>query len=65
MANTKTVSDNKKARFNYEIIENMSGQITGKEIFICAPPAMIRSLKKQFISKGVNKKLIHSEEFSL
>ena len=39
--------------------------IENKDIYICAPPAMIKSFKQQFSTMGVSDKLIHSEEFSL
>lgn len=46
-------------------IENRVGKLTDQEILICAPPLMITALKEQLATKGVNKKLIHSEEFNL
>ncbi|MFA6422028.1 MAG: ferredoxin reductase family protein [Candidatus Buchananbacteria bacterium] len=49
---------------NADIIKKMSVDLIDKDLFICAPPPMIRSLKKQFIAKGVNKKFIYSEEFN-
>jgi predicted ferric reductase len=50
---------------NAEIVKSKSQNLLGKEIFICGPPAMMRSFKKQLINLGVDKSHIHSEEFSL
>jgi|SRR3989339_441351 len=48
-----------------EKIAKMSGGISEREFFICAPPAMITALRKQLTQHGIDKKLIHSEEFNL
>lgn len=52
-------------RINADIIQKNSGSLQNKSIFLCAPPAMIRSLKAQLLEKGISSKMIHSEEFSL
>ncbi len=54
----------KEGYINAEIIQEKSGTFNDKDIFICAPPLMIKVLKAQFIAKGVNKKNLHSEEFN-
>jgi len=46
-------------------IEKLSGGLRDKDIFLCAPPVMMRSLKKQLSAKGVSLDLLHSEEFEL
>ena len=46
-----------------DILKNT--EIKNKEIFICGPKKMMFNLKKQFLSKGVDKKKIHAEEFGL
>ncbi|HRY63142.1 MAG TPA: ferric reductase-like transmembrane domain-containing protein [Patescibacteria group bacterium] len=48
-----------------EMIKSKSQNFIAKEIFICGPPPMMRSLKKQFINLGVSSHNIHTEEFSL
>ena len=48
-----------------EEIEKLSGGLRDKDIFFCAPPVMMRSLKKQLSAKGVSGDLMHSEEFEL
>lgn len=50
---------------NADIVKNKSTGLLDKEIFICAPPMMIHSLRKQLISLGVKNTNIHSEEFKL
>lgn len=49
---------------NAEVIRDNSGPLENKDIFICAPPAMIQTLREQFKSINIDKKLIHSEEFN-
>ncbi len=52
-------------RIDAEAIKKTSGRLSSNnDIFICAPPAMIKALKEQFAAKGISKKLIHSEEFN-
>lgn len=48
-----------------EKIKNRSGYLSGKDIFLCGPPAMMKVLKKQFMDLGIAKNNIYSEEFSL
>ncbi len=56
---------NKEGFINAEKVKDISGMdLKESDIFICAPPAMIKSLKKQFLSVGVNKNSIISEEFN-
>jgi predicted ferric reductase len=52
-------------RITAEIIRNVSGDVMSKEIFICGPPPMMKSLRKQFTQLGVHNNQIHSEEFEL
>jgi len=50
---------------NAEAIKKTSGRLSSNnDIFICAPPAMIKALKEQFVAKGISKKRLHSEEFN-
>jgi len=50
---------------NADIINQKSGTIEDKSIFICSPVFMIKALKKQFSLKGIPGSSIYSEEFSL
>jgi predicted ferric reductase len=52
-------------RITAEIIRNVSDDVMSKEIFICGPPPMMKSLRKQFTQLGVHNNQIHSEEFEL
>ncbi len=53
----------KSGRITAEVVEKLSGTLSGKDIFLCGPPAMMRALKKDFINLGVDKIRIHNEEF--
>lgn len=44
-------------------IQRLSGQLTNKEIFICGPPDMMKSLRTQLRELGVPNGKIHTEEF--
>ncbi len=48
-----------------EMVAKTSGNIRTKDIYICGPPAMMKSLRSQFRAKGVPGKNIHSEEFAM
>jgi len=55
----------KQGFINAEFIQKISGDLFRKEIFLCGPPAMMKSLKEQFLKLKVSRKNIHSEEFQL
>lgn len=44
-------------------IEGVSRDLPEKDILMCGPPAMMQSLRAQFVAKGVPDHQIHSEEF--
>ena len=50
---------------NSKIVKEKSRGLEEKEIFVCAPPPMIVSLRRQFLASGVEKNIFHSEEFNL
>lgn len=50
---------------NSEYIQKIVPDYTSRLIFICGPPVMMKSLKQQFITAGVPKQNIISEEFSI
>lgn len=54
-----------QGRLTAESIQKISGELSGKDIFICGPPPMMQSLKKQLLLLHVPKKNIHTEEFSI
>ena len=44
-------------------VQRMLGPLKSKEVFLCGPPAMVDSLRHQFLEHGVPARLIHFEEF--
>jgi predicted ferric reductase len=52
-------------RITAELIKESVKNLDGKIIFLCGPKAMIKSLGQQFISLGVGRENIVSEEFDL
>ncbi len=46
-------------------VSDMCGGFEGKEIFICGPPAMMKSLRAQLREMKVPNRKIHSEEFTM
>lgn len=44
-------------------IEAVSRNLPEKDVLICGPPAMMRSLRAQLVAKGVPDRRIHMEEF--
>ncbi len=59
------VADQQQGFLDANYIEKTSGGLQGKDIFICGPPPMMLSLRKQFKSKGVPGTSLHSEEFAM
>jgi predicted ferric reductase len=58
------VSD-KHGRLTIDTVEYYSGNLVGKEIFICGPPGMMKGLRSQLKSKGVPPSVVHTEEFEM
>ena len=48
-----------------DFIEKQVGGLMDKEIFICGPPVMMKSLRRQMRAKGIKNSTIHSEEFTM
>ncbi len=42
---------------------HIEGGFSGKEIFLCGPPAMMKAMRGQIRDKGIPNRKIHSEEF--
>lgn len=59
------IAEEKKDFLSVRYIADEVGDLSGKEIFICGPPPMMKSLKAQFKSQGVSAIRIHSEEFAM
>lgn len=54
-----------RGRLTSKAIAEIDSEILKKDIFICGPPPMMKSLIDQFIKQGVKKSHLHSEEFSM
>jgi predicted ferric reductase len=60
------ITDEQDGKFlDSDFIEKAVDGFTGKEIFLCGPPPMMKSMKSQLHDKGVKKSKIHSEEFAM
>lgn len=59
------VSDEKKAFLDANFIAEAAGGLDNKEIFLCGPPPMMKSLKSQLKQRRVPGRLIHDEAFSI
>ncbi len=59
------VTDEQKGFLTADWVEQQYGKLDDVELYICGPPSMMKSLKQQFISKGVRKHHIRTEEFAL
>ena len=59
------ISDQQEGYISAEHIISQVGSLNATDIFICGPPGMMNSLKKQFTAAGVPKRSIHTEEFSI
>lgn len=60
-----TFDSSKQGRITAEIISRYFGDLSNTSIFLCGPPAMMKSLREQFMALGVVNNNIHSEEFEL
>jgi ferredoxin-NADP reductase len=47
------------------LIQERTGDVAGRDSFICGPPAMIDALRAQLEAGGVPRRRIHFEKFSL
>ena len=59
------VSDRQAGHLDVNYIETYSGDLHGKDFYLCGPPAMMQSLRKQLRAKGIPATSIHSEEFGM
>lgn len=48
-----------------DVVEKESGTLVEKDIYVCGPPPMMKSIIAQSKAKGVPASLIHAEEFKL
>lgn len=54
-----------KKRLTAEMIATMSGKLNDRDIFICGPPPMMKSLRTQLVQLKVKQSDIHTEEFTM
>ena len=60
------ISDQQNGAFlSAAFIKQYSGELKGKEVFICGPPPMMKSMRQQFKNEGLPGTSIHSEEFAM
>lgn len=59
------VADQQEGFLSANYIEEHSGDLRHKDIFICGPPPMMAAMRKQFKDKGVPGTSIHTEEFGM
>ncbi len=61
------ITDEQDGKFlNADYIEqHVDSGFAGKEIFLCGPPPMMKSLRAQIRSKKISNRKIHSEEFTM
>ncbi|MFZ1801904.1 MAG: ferric reductase-like transmembrane domain-containing protein [Candidatus Saccharimonas aalborgensis] len=59
------IGDKQPSYLSVDFIAENSGGLEGKDFYICGPPPMMQSLKKQLRARGVPATSIHSEEFGM
>lgn len=59
------IADEQPGYLTAKYIEEKIGSLQGKEIFVCGPPAMMKSMRAQLRKMGIPNRKIHSEEFSM
>jgi predicted ferric reductase len=59
------ISDQQQGHLSADFIEQNSGPLAKRDFYMCGPPPMMQSLKKQLRAKSVPATSIHSEEFAM
>lgn len=54
-----------KGFLTMDVVGTISGDLHGKDVYVCGPPPMMKSLRMQCAQKGIPDRLVHSEEFKL
>jgi predicted ferric reductase len=54
-----------QGRLSAKNVFDISRDVPEREIFICGPPPMMKSLSEQFVKLGVKRGRIHTEEFTM
>ncbi|MCA9323755.1 ferric reductase-like transmembrane domain-containing protein [Candidatus Saccharibacteria bacterium] len=61
------ITDEQDGKFlTADFVESqVDGGFAGKELFLCGPPPMMKSMRAQIRGKGIPNRKIHSEEFAM
>lgn len=59
------IGDKQEGHLDVAYIERTSGELKGRDFYICGPPAMMQGLRKQLRAKGIPATSIHTEEFGM
>lgn len=59
------IGDEQQGYLSADYIEQVSGSLADKDVYICGPPPMMRSLRSQLRAKGIPATSIHTEEFGM
>jgi predicted ferric reductase len=60
------ITDERDGKFlTADFVEEQVGGLNDKQIFVCGPPVMMKSMRTQLRAKSVPNRKIHSEEFSM
>lgn len=59
------IGDEQTGHLTADFIEQTSGSLDHKDVFLCGPPPMMQSLRQQLKTKSVPGARIHTEEFGM
>jgi predicted ferric reductase len=59
------IGDQQAGHLDINFIEKVSGDLRGRDFYLCGPPPMMQGLKKQLRARGIPAASIHSEEFGM
>lgn len=59
------IGDKQEGHLDAAFIEKTSGDLKGRDYYICGPPPMMQSLRSQLRAKGIPSTSIHTEEFGM
>ncbi len=59
------VGEREAGHLDIDYIEKYSGDLRGREFYLCGPPPMMQGLRKQLRARGIPATSIHSEEFAM
>ena len=59
------IAEQQNGHLTADFVVKYSGSLEHKDIFVCGPPVMMKSMRQQFKHKGVPGARIHTEEFAM